>query len=530
MTIAEAMQRELSSDGITSLSATELVACISRGEVSCEAAVNAHIGRIERENPALNAVVVERYEAAREEARAADRARAAGKKLGELHGLPVTVKECLDVTGCPTTCGIESRMSPVAERDDDVVAKWRQAGAIVVGKTNVAQLLLFTESDNPVYGRSNNPWNLERSPGGSSGGQAAIIAAGGSVLGLGTDIGGSVRSPAAACGIASIKPTTGRLSDSGRLSVPFGQRGIPSQVGVLARTVEDVALGLSVASSGESSSREYSPSLGDFTSVPVQGLRVAWYTDDGLLRPCPAAVRAVEHAVAGLAERGAVVREWVPPDLSLACDLFFGILAADGFASERRALGRSRRDYRIFLQEFALSSKGLTHAIMCKVLDVSGRKKLLNIVRNYGRQDADHYFCLIERLHEYELRLRAAFQSQHFDVVISPPFPLPAIRHGASAELITSGSYTLLYNVLGWPSGVVPFTRVRPGEEIGERSLRDVMDRVARKTEEGSAGLPIGVQVGALPFHEHVVLAAMTAIEQVARATCEHPGAPPARG
>src|SRR5262249_22780760 len=141
-------------------------------------------------------------------------------------------------------------------KDDLYVARLRQAGAIVLGKTNVAQLLLFIESDNPVYGRSNNPWNLERSPGGSSGGQAAIIAAGGSPLGLATDSGGSIRVPAALCGIAGLKPTAGRLPDPGRVSSPIGQQAIVSQVGVLARDVEDIAVSLEIINGGRNPNRE----------------------------------------------------------------------------------------------------------------------------------------------------------------------------------------------------------------------------------------------------------------------------------
>ena len=140
-------------------------------------------------------------------------------------------------------------------------------------RSNVSQLLLFSESDNPVYGRTNNPWNLARTSGGSSGGQAAIIAAGGSPLGLGTDIGGSLRYPAAFCGIASFKPTAGRTPDPGRYSVPIGQRAVVSQVGVLARRVEDIALGLEIINGGRNPNVEPPMPLGDPATVDVTQLR-----------------------------------------------------------------------------------------------------------------------------------------------------------------------------------------------------------------------------------------------------------------
>src|SRR5215469_7847359 len=235
---------------LTSRSAAELASMLARGEVSAVEAVEAHIEQIERVNPKLNAVVFKRYDAARAEAKQADARRAQGEPLLPLHGVPITIKECLDLEGTPSTFGLPSRANSLAHQDDVYVARMRQAGAIILGKTNVSQLLLYYESDNPLYGRTNNPWNLERTPGGSSGGQAAIIAAGGSPLGLGTDIGGSLRIPATFCGIASLKPTAGRLPDPGRFSVPIGQRAIVSQVGALARRVADVALGLEIMNGG----------------------------------------------------------------------------------------------------------------------------------------------------------------------------------------------------------------------------------------------------------------------------------------
>ncbi|HEY7976271.1 MAG TPA: amidase, partial [Ktedonobacterales bacterium] len=205
---------------ITDLSAVALAASIARGDLSAIEAVEASIARIEAVNPRLNAVVVKRYDEARAEARAADERQARGEPLGPLHGVPITVKECFDVTGTPATYGLPSRAHTLATEDDLYVARLRAAGAIIVGKTNLSQLLLYIESDNPLYGRTNNPWDLTRTPGGSSGGQAAIIAAGGSPLGLATDIGGSIRMPAAFCGVVGMKPTAGRTPDLVSFGMP----------------------------------------------------------------------------------------------------------------------------------------------------------------------------------------------------------------------------------------------------------------------------------------------------------------------
>src|SRR5579862_358154 len=310
---------------LTMRAGRDLADAIARGDISSAEAVEAHIARIEQVNPSLNAVVVKRYNAARAEARAIDERHARGESLGPLGGVPVTIKESLDLTDTPTTFGLPSRANTSAPGDDIYVARLRAAGAIILGKTNVSQLLIYTEADNPVYGRTNNPWNLERTPGGSSGGQAAIIAAGASPLGLGTDIGGSIRVPAAFCGIVGLRPTAGRTPDTPSFGLMAGQRAIVSQVGALARTVDDVALATEIINGGRDPAVEPPMPLGDSTSVDVSQLRVAYYTDDGSFPVAASVRRAVVEAAGALAGRGAQVTEWRPPEIETAMRIFFGV-------------------------------------------------------------------------------------------------------------------------------------------------------------------------------------------------------------
>ncbi|HNP69838.1 MAG TPA: amidase family protein [Kouleothrix sp.] len=508
---------------LTSMPATVLAALIARGEVSASEAVDAHIERIEQVNPQLNAVVLKRYDTARAEARAADTLRARGMALGPLHGLPVTVKETLDLAGFPSSFGIESRAETAAECDERHVARLRQAGAIVLGKTNMAQMLLFLESDNPVYGRTNNPWNPDRSSGGSSGGEAAMIAAGGSALGLGSDIGGSLRVPATFCGIASLKPTAGRCPDMGRFSVPLGQQAIVSQVGVLARTTDDVALGMKVIDNGSDIP------LGDPASVDVSRLRVAYYTDDGRFAVAPAVARAVREAAASLRDRGAQVIEWTPPDIGATLDLVFQIFSADGGRYFNTALGRTKRDVRVATLALLGGRSHRTTATLSRLLAALGQRQLASVVRNFGYSDTAHYWECVEAQLAYRQRFADALDQAEggpLDVILSPACALPAFTHGASQDLGTAGSYTVLYNALGYPAGVVPFTRVRLGEEVGRAPSRDRVEEVARRVEQGSAGLPVGVQVAARPWRDHVALAAMRAIEQAALARPDFPATP----
>jgi fatty acid amide hydrolase len=480
-------------------------------------------------NAQLNAVVVKRYDAARAEARAADRRRAAGERLGPLHGVPITIKECLDLEGTPATFGLPSRASVLAARDDVYVERMRAAGAIVLGKTNVAQLLFHVESDNPLYGRTNNPWNLDRTCGGSSGGEGAIIAAGGSPLGLGTDIGGSLRYPATWCGIASMKPTAGRTPDAGRYSVPIGQRAIGSQVGVLARRVSDVALGLEVINGGNNPAVEPPLPLGDPASVDLSQLRVATYDDDGTFAVAPAVRRAVREAAAALEQAGAQVSEWLPPQVPHALELFFSIVSADSGAGFRHMLGRDRRDPRIAMVLMLMARSRPTLAAMGGLLRLLGQDGLAAGIRSFGHRDTWHYWQLVEAQMDYQRRFAEALDRDTggpFDLILCPVASLPAWPHGAARDLILGGAYTVLYNVLGYPAGVVPVTRVRAGEEGGRAPSRDMVEQAAYKAEQGSAGLPIGVQVVARPWREHVALAAMQAIEDAVGSHEDFPALP----
>lgn len=440
--------------------------------------------------------------------------------------MPITIKESLDLAQTPSTFGLTGRAGSLAPQDDSHVARLRAAGAIILGKTNVAQLLLYLESDNPLYGRTNNPWNLDRSPGGSSGGQAAIIAAGGSPLGLGTDIGGSLRVPAAFCGLASLKPTAGRTPDPGRYSIPLGQRAVVSQVGVLARRVADVALGMEIINGGRNPAIEPPLPLGDPASVEVSRLRIACYTDDGTFAVAPAVRRAIREAANILESRGAQVTAWTPPDAPRALDLYFGLLSADGGRSLGQVLRGNKRDPRSGTLALLAQRSRPTLAIIRGLLRLLGQNGMADQLRPFGHRDTFNYWQLVEAQMEYQgcfLDALDRAEGGPFDLILCPGCALPAFTHGSSRDLVLAGGYTALYNLLGYPAGVVPVTRVRVEEEVGRGPSRDRVQKAARPVELGSAGLPVGVQVVARPWREHVALAAMAAIEDAARARPDFP-------
>ncbi|TMB78699.1 MAG: amidase, partial [Chloroflexi bacterium] len=217
-----------------------LARAIRDKKVSSVEVVRAHLEHIHTVNPRLNAVVFATAESAIKEARAADRHNTRKSVLGPLHGVPFTAKDIFNTAGLPTTAGLRMLRTNIPTRDATVIARMRRAGAILIGKTNCPPGGMGSDSWNPLHGGTRNPYDVNRSPGGSSSGEASIIAAGGSPLGIGSDSGGSIRMPANYCGIAALKPTAGLVPVTGAYALPGGLSDPRSQVGPMARFVSDL--------------------------------------------------------------------------------------------------------------------------------------------------------------------------------------------------------------------------------------------------------------------------------------------------
>ena len=525
-------QREANSP-LAGAGATDLAAVIRDGHVSAREVVEAHIAKVEEVDKQLNAVVVRLFDRALAEAKAAEEARSRGEALGPLHGVPITIKEQFLVAGTPTTFGLSHLAGSNAERDGPLVARLRSAGAIVIGKTNVPQLLLEYESHNALYGRTNNPWNLDRTPGGSSGGEAAVIAAGGSSLGLGGDLGGSIRVPSHFCGISGLKPTSGRFTNLDTPAHIFGalvgMEAIVAQPGPMAPTVEDLRLAMSVLMAPTA---EVLPDLpppvpwSDGSDVPIEGLRVGMYSDDGFFAASPAVRRAVEEAAEALRSRGAQVELFTPPDVAEAVSLFNGILTSGGGSPLRRSLGRDRPSPQIKAILQGADTPRALRGLLSGLLALMGQERLRFILRNTGRRATLNYWELVARRTAYRARFLAAVDEGSFDVIICPPYATPAPRHGDTVDLVAASSYAILYNLLGMPAGVVAATRVGAGEETDRPDSRDRVERKAREVELGSAGLPVGVQVVAKHWREDLVLTVMEALEGHFKADPSYPSQP----
>jgi amidase len=297
------------SDELLTSSATRLAAMIRERRVSCREVAEAHLRRIARVNPLISAVVQCDRDAVIQAAVVADEALARGDGVGPLHGVPFTVKDWIETSDYPCAAGFEERRNFVPKRDATVVARMRAAGAILLGKTNVTE-------GAPVYERPNNPYDLERTPGGSSSGEGAIIGAGGSPLGLGSDSGGSIRLPAAWCGVAGLKPTNGLVPSTGHFPPITPMHDPRTTIGPLARRVEDLALALRVIAGPDARDAGVAPvSIGDAAAIDVASLRVAWYADMPGATTSPDAAASARTAIDALRAAGASIAEPTPPRL-----------------------------------------------------------------------------------------------------------------------------------------------------------------------------------------------------------------------
>src|SRR5437762_3288991 len=302
--------------------ATEIVRLIASGEISAADAVAAHLAQIEALDPTLNAFVDVRADQALAEARAQDAAATAGAPRGPLGGLPITIKRAIDVAGTRCETGSPSRAGTIAATDAVVVSRLRAAGAIVIGTTNVAEMLMAYETDNPLYGRTANPWAHDRTAGGSSGGESAAIAAGCSAGGIGSDGGGSIRVPAHFTGICGLKPTPGRIPGTGHQPACLGPFSLIGVAGPMARTLRDVYLLFSVIAGRD----EADPMSAPIPIVPLEiqarGTRVGFFEHDGRTPVTPDTRKAVRAAAHAAADAGFIVEEFGPSCLERARELW----------------------------------------------------------------------------------------------------------------------------------------------------------------------------------------------------------------
>jgi fatty acid amide hydrolase len=499
-------------------SAGELARRIACREVSCRQVVDAHITQIEQVDARLNALVTRRFKQARTEATEADRRLESSARIGPLHGVPVTIKDCFHVAGLPCVIGLGTRQDEPSRGDGPLVERLRAAGAIVLGKTNVPQLMILHETDNPVFGSTRHPASPDRTPGGSSGGEAAIIASCGSPLGLASDLGGSIRIPAHFCGLCGLKPTSGRLTTRGMVTTFRGLTALAVQPGPLARSVADLDLAMSVLTRPVQQVYDLDAAPGpwpDYRRISASRLRVGVWREHPLFAVGPAIRRAVDQAVGALTRAGVIVEAYTPPAFPEAIGCYLALMGADGGA-DLRQLSRGNRLNGQVRRTLLLARlpRGLRLPI-AGALSALGQRHWSFLLRHTGPRTARREWQLADQASRYRDEVLAELRERRLDAVLAPPHALPAIRHGQSTDTLLAACYAFWANLLGFPAGVVPVTSVRATDVDPPRRTRgDRVEHQARRTETDSLGLPVGVQVIAQPWREDIALAVMACVER----------------
>lgn len=468
--------------------ALELAAKVRRREVSPRELVDLHLRRIEEVNGTLNAVVALCAERARDEARRAEERLARGGDLPPLLGVPFTVKEMAGLEGCPHTAGSWHRRAAICKRDGTAVKRLRDAGAIALGVTNQPEMGLWVESDNVVYGRARNPWDPKRSPGGSSGGEGAIIAAGGSPFGVGSDAGGSIRLPSFYCGIAGHKPTSAVVPLTGHfpfcIDDPHPMHGPPPRqvvVGPMARSARDLLplLKIMAGPDGVDPYVHGDVRIGD-ANVDFRGRKVLVLEDPVFRmasRTDPAIAAEVLRAADVLSSRGARVQPWSHPLLVDALAMWRAC-----FAEGRE--GQSGTDAFAYGHAFQLGREIARHVVgrprhAVSTVAFVAFERLMPKPRGTGNTARGRAKAL-------RVALEEALGPN--GVLVMPPQPRVAPRHHGTMLRPFDWAFTALFNALELPVSAV-------------------------RTGFSAEGLPLGVQIAARRKADHVAIAAAVAIE-----------------
>jgi len=432
---------------------------IRKREVSPVEVAEAHLDQIARLNPELNAIVTLAPDVI-ERARAAEAAVMRGESVGALHGVPLTIKDTIETAGIRTTSGSKMRVDYVPQTDAPAVARLKAAGAIILGKSNAAEMAMDYTADNPVFGRTNHPLNHDLTPGGSSGGEAVAIATHMSPGGLGSDLAGSVRIPAHFCGICGLKPTTGRVPGEMQFPPSIGPYSLGAVIGPLARTAGDLRLLFSALSKDPFERKSHD----------LRGLQVAWYTDDGVAPVTNETARAVAAAARALSDAGLIVEERRPPHVELGNELWLKLFS-------RASVVQLRGVYK------GRESEGGSF--------VSWR---LGTANNQRAPSLDEYIA--EWMERDRLREELVQWTEMTPIIIAPVGATPAYPHDTLKVTVNDStfgtfkafSYAQTFSVFNLPVVTIP----------------------AGKSAEG---LPIGVQIAGGPFTEELILAAAEIVE-----------------
>ncbi len=458
---------------LLTFSAKHLADLIRDKKISCQEFMEIYLEHVAFVNPKINAIVQSlSHEKALEAAKQTDLLIAKGKKIGKLQGVPITIKDGRNVKGFLCSYGNESSSNRIATEDATVVARLRAEGAIVMGVTNIPDFSMTYETENLLYGRTNNPYDLTRSPGGSSGGEAAIIAAGGSFFGIGADSGGSIRQPAHNCGVAALKPTRGLIPYTGKFQNDLGILNLVETQGPFSRHVEDLIYVLPILAGPDGMDPTVFPiPVRDASEVNLKNLRIAFYTNNGVAYPRDDIIKTIENAAHALTKEVASVKEDYPVIKKETYTAFEELF----FYGGDRGQWLLDRMQAMNVTKIAPPFQAL--------LDVAKQCE-------FSVTELRHRLLMLD---QFKIQMMQFMNS--YDVILCPVATFPARSYVSTEDskefsLGNDLTYNLPFNMTEWPAAVV-------------------------RCGTSKEGLPIGVQIISKAWRDDIALAVAKRLEEI---------------
>ncbi|XP_070563645.1 fatty-acid amide hydrolase 1-like [Ptychodera flava] len=438
-------------------------------------------------------------------------------KGGLLYGIPVSVKENVNIKGYDSTMGFAKFIDMPAESDSVVVQVLRQQGAIPFVKTNVPQSLLSYSCSNTVYGKTTHPTDPSRAPGGSSGGEGALLKRNGSPLGIGTDIAGSVRIPAQMSGVCALRPSEQRISNKGIKGCAPGQRGLSGGIGIMSRDVEGVAMAMRALWTPLMFELDCNVAPMEFNEEIYSGkkaLRIGYCNDDGFFTPIPSCQRAVNLSKSALEAAGHTLIPFQPPRSADAIpNLAWKLLHGDGNRTWLNFFKGEPMDRDMAFQIRTWIKPRLFRMLMRPFVS----SRIYDTVEAHaGVRSVQELWQTQAKAAAYKFEYLAEWRKLNLDVLICPAFYVTAVSNENSGRIQYAASSTVIFNLLNFPAGVVPVTNVTEGDDNELATtfpINDSWDKLARDACKDSAGLPVGVQCVALQYQDELCLRLMKEVE-----------------
>ncbi|KAG7488162.1 hypothetical protein MATL_G00032100 [Megalops atlanticus] len=503
---------------ILSLSLSELTKKLEEGSLSPETVLYTYMGKAVEVSKKLNCATEFLLESCDQ------LAEAQAHREGLLYGVPVSIKDNLAYEGHDSTCGVICRLEQPAEMDSVVVQVLKKQGAIPFVKTNVPQALLSYDCSNPIFGQTVNPHNPQKTSGGSSGGEGALIAGGGSILGLGTDIGGSIRIPSSFCGICGFKPTVNRLSMHGSSSSCQGQKSVLPSLGPMARDVNSLALCMKALLCEEMFAldpRVPPIPFNEQVYLSSKPLRIGYYENDGYQMPSPSMGRALRETRELLEKAGHTLVPFTPPRIVHAMhELALRGVLADGATTLLSNLKEGPIDPSFRDQTIPYYLPHMVKKILSFLLQPFYPRMAAAMRATCGVSSVSELWRQHTDVEEYCYEFMAEWRKRDLDVLLSPIIG-PAYNFKYCGKLTSALSYSMLYNLLNLPAGVVPVSVVTEDDEEELKHFQgnygDIWDRFFKKAVAGGQGLPVAVQCVSLPWQDELCLRFMREVEQLVR-------------